>query len=207
MEYLETMTEDYFGRGFEVPEYLQQLRNYPSLVKQLMEEARAEREHSDRLQKIAGSWKQPVRATAQTEDWCGDWACNLPILADLFEKAGIPFRVFRGSEHPELKERHKRDGVEHIPVVSLWDGNGEEIGRWIEAPEKVDEMKRRWKEENPRLMELYAQKDDDKAAAKEFAKLYRRFLEEMAVWYRQGMWSETTREIAELAEEQTEASR
>jgi hypothetical protein len=67
-------------------------------------------------------------------------------------------------------------------------------------------MKRRWKEENPRLMELYARKEGDKDAAKEFAKLYRRFLEEMADWYREGMWSETSREIADLAAEKGEAS-
>jgi hypothetical protein len=199
MEYLQYMTEDYFQRGIEIPEYLKHLRNYPSLVKRLMEEARADQGHIDMLKKTTGSWKQPVRATAQTEDWCGDWACNMPVLASLFEGAGIPFRVFRGSENPEIKERYEREGEEHIPVVSLWDGTGNEIVRWIEAPEKVSEMKRRWKEENPQMMELYDRKDGDKEAAKEFARLYRRFLEEMAGWYREGMWSETTREIVEKA--------
>ena len=199
MEYLETLTEDYFDRGLDIPEYIEQLRNYRSLVRKLMEEAQAEPEHIEMLRKSTAEHPQPVRATAHTEDWCGDWACNVPILRSLFEEAGIPFRVLRGSENPELKKRYEREGVEHIPVVSLWNGEGEEIARWVEAPEKVSEMKSRWKKENPELMELYGRKEHDKEAAKEFAKLYRRFLEEMADWYREGMWSETTREITEIA--------
>lgn len=199
MEYLKYMTDEYFARGLEVPDYLQQLRNYPSLVKKLMKEAQADEDHVETLKKAAAGYPAPLRATAQTEDWCGDWACNLPILNSLFQRAEIPFRVFRGSENPELKDYYERDGEEHIPAVSLWDGEGKEVLRWIEAPAKVGEMKESWKAEHPELMELYGRKESDKEAAKEFARLYRTFLEEMAGWYREGMWRETTREIAEKA--------
>ena len=47
-------------------------------------------------------------------------------------------------------------------------------------------------------MELYAKRETDKEAGKRFATMYRQLLEEMADWYRNGMWKETTREILEL---------
>jgi hypothetical protein len=189
------MTDEYFAKGMDVSTYLGKLRNYPSVVKKLMKEAEAKAEHVEELRNAAARYEQPVRATASTEDWCGDWACNLPILSDLFGRSGIEFRIFRGSEHQRLKERYRRDGDTHIPVISLWDGGGNEIARWIEAPAKVAEMKDQWKRENPELMELYEKQKEDKEAAKRFASLYRQFLLTMAEWYKDGMWEETTKEI------------
>ena len=47
-------------------------------------------------------------------------------------------------------------------------------------------------------MELYAKRESDRDAAKQFASLYREFMEEMAKWYRDGMWEETQREVVDL---------
>lgn len=205
MEYLKQLTQDYFEKGMEVSEYLKKLRNYRSVVKGLMDEAKAGEEYVQRLSaakaKASAGKDGPVRATVMTEDWCGDSACNIPVLSDLFNRSEIPLRILRGSEHQRLRERYKRDGDSHIPVVSIWDGEGNELARWIEAPAKVDEMKNEWKAENPELMELYGKQKEDKEAAKKFASLYRSFLLTMADWYKDGMWSETTREIVEKAEE------
>ncbi len=200
MEYLETMTNEYFEKGMDVQTYVGKLRNYPSIVKGLMKEAEASAEHVKALGEAVNGLSTPVRATATTEDWCGDWACNVAILSNLFERAGIEFRVFRGSEHRRLKERYRRDGDTHIPVISVWDGEGNELARWVEAPEKLEEMKTRWKSENPEMMELYDKKESDKEAAKRFAALYRQFVLTMAEWYKDGMWDETTREIVEAVQ-------
>ncbi len=197
MKYLEQLSEEYFEKGMDPESYAADLRNYRSVVKKLLKNAKggAKEEQVQLLKNKAASHAQPVRATVNTEDWCGDSACNIPILADLFGRADIPLRIFRGSEHHSLMNRYKRDGDTHIPVVSIWDGEGREIARWIEAPKKVDEMKATWKSENPRMMELYEKKEDDKEAAKEFARIYRDFLLTMAGWYEEGMWDETTAEI------------
>ncbi len=200
MEKFSKMNEEYFQKGLDVSTYRKEFRHYRSVVKDLFGAAQVNSDHVDRLKKAAERYPQPVRATSMTEDWCGDWACNMPILTGLFEKAGIPFRVFRGSEHAGLKEYYEKSGADHIPAVSLWDGEGNEIARWIEAPAKVDEMKNSWKAENPQLMELYHKQNSDKEAAKHFAVLYRKFLETMAEWYKEGMWAETTREIVEKME-------
>ena len=194
------MTQDYFDSGSEIETYLKDVRSYRSLVRSLTKEARVDAAAAAELQKALADHPGPVIATVHTEPWCGDSACNLPILRPLFAAAGIPFRVFDEANHPELKEYYRADGEGHIPVLSLWDGQGHEIGRWVEAPAAVQPLKQQWKAEHPRLMELYPLKADDPEAEKEFARLYRSFLEDMAIWYREGMWEETVKEIVALAE-------
>ncbi|MFW5711919.1 MAG: thioredoxin family protein [bacterium] len=205
MEHLEKLTKDYFNQGLTVDDYLEELRHYRSLVRKLMEAVASSDSPSpadvESLRAVVDGFTQPVRATVNTEDWCGDWICNLPILKKLFEKVEIPLRVFRGSEFPQLKKHYEKDGDTHIPAVSLWDGDGNELLRWIEAPAKVAEQKDAWKAENPRMMELYQKQSEDKQAAKEFAKLYRSFLETMAGWYTSGMWHETVAELLQKAQQ------
>lgn len=192
------MNEQTFENGHDVDTYLGNLRNYRSFVRQRFDEAEADDRLAEELRRRASEHRQPVRATIMTEDWCGDSALNLPILASLLGKAGIELRVLRGSETGELKDRYESDGDDHIPVLSLWDGEWTELGRWIEAPAAVDAKKDAWKSERPHFMDLYAKRESDRDAAKQFASLYREFLDEMAQWYRDGMWLETQKEVVDL---------
>ena len=191
------MNAELFESGFEVGTYIENLRNYRSFVRGLTAEATADPQHIEQLSTAAGSLAQPVRISVMTEDWCGDSACNIPILDSLCQGAGISLRIFRGSETPQLEKRYHADGVDHIPVVSVWNGDFEEAARWIECPAAVEEQKDAWKADHPEFMDLYRRREKDKEAAKQFATLYRTFLEEMGRWYKEGMWSETTREIVE----------
>lgn len=182
-------------------EYLRNVRNYRSLMRTLAEFAQPDPDHVARL-RAAGANAGVERVSLMTEDWCGDSACNVPILARLFEQAGLPFAIVRGSEMEKLKQRYEDDGDDHIPVVSLWRGDGTEVVRWVEAPEAVQKRKEEWKAAHPEFATLYERRmEGDSAATKEFGRLYRRFLEEMADWYRNGLWSETTREVVEAVEE------
>jgi len=192
-----TMNEERFRNGIDPEEYLNSLQNYRSLVRRLAEQAPDPPPLADELREAAARFAQPVRATMMTEDWCGDSACNFPLLRILFPRAGIPFRVFRGSETPELKAAYEADGDDHIPAVSLWDGAGREVVRWIEAPEAVQRKKEAWKSERPHFMELYARRSVDKEAAKQFPVLYRELLETMAGWYQADMWTQTAGEIVD----------
>ncbi|MFP4375375.1 MAG: thioredoxin family protein [Spirochaetaceae bacterium] len=192
-----------FETGYDPETYVANLRNYRTFVKRLMGEASARSDHVTALVDAVQGVHAPVRATMMTEDWCGDSACNTPILADLFSRAGIEFRVFRGSEQTDLKQKYNSEGATHIPVVSLWDGSGRELARWIEAPAVVDRKKTAWKKEHPEFTELYDKQKTDTDAAKRFATLYRQFIEEMAEWYMAGDWDETTREIVEQLQAST----
>ena len=135
-----------------------------------------------------------------TEDWCGDSACNLPIIGALMDGAGIDFRVMRGSENEGLRDYYRDRGDVHIPVVSVWDREFDEIACWVEAPQTMNERKNAWKAANPRFAELHQRQHEDRQSAREFAVIYRDFLEAMAAWYRDGMWLETARELVEAVE-------
>ena len=185
-------------------QYVSDLRNYRSFVRDAMAGATADPSHVSALRDAAARLPQPVTATLMTEDWCGDSACNLPILASLLDGAGIELRILRGCESPDLKSYIESDGsahpaTDHIPVLSIWDGAFREVVRWVEAPKAVSEKKDAWKAARPEFMELYRRKGQDRDAAKQFAVMYRELLNEMLSWYRSGMWSETTREIVEAA--------
>lgn len=189
-----------FKKGIKAKEYLAELRHYRSLVRSLVETAEADPDHVAALKAAVGKFPQPVRATAMSEDWCGDSACNMPILTKLFEGAGIEFTVYHGSEYPELEKYYNDDGVDHIPVISLWDGEGNEIARFVEQPASITPLKNAWKAERPEFMQLYEKKKTDKDAGRMFAKMYRELLEEMGEWYKDGKWKDTTREVVEQLE-------
>ena len=191
------MNTKIFEAGLSVESYVGVLRNYRSFVRTLMGEATANAEHVAALRAAVTDAAPPVIATLMTEDWCGDAACNLPILASLFDGAGIELRVVRGSEQPAINDYYNNLGVDHIPVLSIWDGEFSELGRFVEAPAAVTIKKDAWKAERPEFLELYRTKDEDKEAATKFAVLYRGFMDEMITWYKAGLWDETTREIAE----------
>ena len=200
MDYVKDET---FSQGYDPESYVASIRNYRSIVKRLSSEAEVDQQLCDRFRSLVQAQAGRVRATVMTEDWCGDAACNIPILTQLCAEADVPLRVFRGSEHPDMKDGYEPEGSDHIPVFSLWDGSYNELVRWIEAPQVVDRKKEAWKAERPRFMELYAQRNDDPEAAKEFASMYRGFLEEMAGWYKDGDWQESVREICESLEKST----
>ncbi|MBT3273114.1 MAG: hypothetical protein HN368_08180 [Spirochaetales bacterium] len=186
-----------YEKGTPAAEYIEDLKIYKATVRSLIGKASADSTHIQGLIKAAACHAQPVRATVMTEDWCGDSACNMPVLARLFEGADIQCTVFHGSDYPELKKYYEDSGDDHIPVISIWDGNGKEIGRWVEQPEAIASLKDGWENERPEFMELYQQKDNDKVAERKFVTLYRLLLEEMAGWYSGGLWKETTREVVE----------
>lgn len=194
------LTLDFFEQGLLPDDYVQNLKNYRSLVKDLRAEAEASPELVDRLKTAAAGYAGPVRATMATEDWCGDAALNLPILDDLFAKADVPFRIFRGSEHENFRAFYNDRGLEHIPRVSLWDGNGNEIGVFVERPQAIGPKVDGWKDQRPQFYDLYKRKDQDKETAKAWVSIYMELLNTSAEWYKNGMWEETQREIVEIVE-------
>ncbi len=84
------MIQEIKEKGFEPGAYISNVRNYRSLMKKLFDEADADTSHLDRLAEAAAS-RNVSFASLMTEDWCGDSACNVPILTKLFEQAEIPF--------------------------------------------------------------------------------------------------------------------
>jgi hypothetical protein len=188
------MTTDFFERGFLADRYVEGLRNYRSLVKGLMVSVQT-------LQIEPLPKQYDLQATISTEDWCGDSACVVPVIDRFCAINQIPLRIFRGSETAGLKDFYEGSGTDHIPVLSFWSKSGAEVVRWVESPAAVQEQKRTWKAARPEFMELYNRRaDGDEEAAREFGKLYRLFLDEMASWYREGLWNAVVEELTAAVE-------
>lgn len=192
------LNNDIFTAGLTPPDYVNQIRNYRSFVRELNEQIEVDQKWVDGFAAELAKRPDIKGATFMSEDWCGDAACNLPVLAEICEKAELELRVIRGSEQPELNSYYEDDGTDHIPVFSIWSSDFTEIIRWVEAPEGIQQKKDAWKTLRPEFMELYEKRETDKDAAKQFAKLYMEFLVEMAAWYREGGWKEVCDEITAL---------
>mgnify|MGYP000855245625 CR=1 FL=1 len=146
------MTPEFFESGTSVDEYLRDQRTYRSVVQALVRDADADDADAAALAGALAGFPGPANATVFTESWCGDSACNLPIVRSLFAKAGVPFRVFDRASHPGLNDWYRGRDVTHIPVVSLWSADGTEIARWVEAPKAIEPRKAAWKAEHPRMI-------------------------------------------------------
>jgi hypothetical protein len=78
----------------------------------------------------------PLNVLVLTEDWCGDSATYLPVLARLVEGAAQwNVRVFRRDENLDLADAYLDAGKwRSVPVIVLFDAQMRELGRLIEHP-------------------------------------------------------------------------
>lgn len=196
MNGIDIIQENFFTTGMTAEEYRKTARNYRSFVGSMFDQASVDEDLLTRLKALKSKAGQ-LYATVNTEDWCGDWACNASLFHVLFSSADIPLRIFRGSEHPDFKDVYERDGDDHIPALSVWDADGNELLRWIEAPELVAKKKSLWKADHPEFEQTFETRESDPEAAKRWPTMYRDFLEMMGDWYKNGMWNESAREIVE----------
>ena len=77
------------------------------------------------------------------EDWCGDVIDNLPILGRLASASGkLNVRVFLRDQNADLMDQYLNHGeFRSIPVFAFFDGQFNELGRFIERPESVTERR------------------------------------------------------------------
>lgn len=97
----------------------------------------------DKLTKFANKYV----IVAFSAEWCKDCAANIPVLALISEATEIEVRIFGGLKKdplnierkwrippspPEVETFH----VDKIPLIILFDREGNEIGRIIENPQE-----------------------------------------------------------------------
>ncbi|HEX5501108.1 MAG TPA: thioredoxin family protein [Thermomicrobiales bacterium] len=101
--------------------------------------------------------KQPLNVLVLGEDWCGDVIANLPILARLAQESGkLNPRVFLRDQNLDLMDQYLKDGeFRSIPVFAFLDDDFNEVGRFIERPASVTELRAQKRRElfaqNPRF--------------------------------------------------------
>lgn len=98
-----------------------------------------------------------VKLLVLAEDWCGDAANTVPMLAKWAEETpGLELRILKRDEHPEVMDRYLTGTSRSIPIVIVLDRDFRELGHW--GPRPLDLQA--WVMENkPKLQkeELYQQ--------------------------------------------------
>ena len=76
-----------------------------------------------------------LRFLVITEDWCGDAANTIPVLARLIDESpGTEIRVLRRDEHPAVMDRYLTGTARSIPIVIVLDEQFRELGHWGPRP-------------------------------------------------------------------------
>lgn len=75
---------------------------------------------------------------ALSEDWCGDAANTLPVVAHMARHYDIPFQVLERDANLELMDQYLTDGRSRsIPVVIALDCDFNELGWWGPRPSEL----------------------------------------------------------------------
>lgn len=193
------LTPELFETGLSWGSYLPLMKDHRETSATLYHDLRISPRVTERFESLAERHGGNLAVSAVTEQWCGDSAVTLPIVARLAEQVPqIRFRVLVGRQYPDLHAAYKADGYESIPVLSFFDSDWKELGRWMERPSSAHERVQNWIADRPRIAELYGREESE--AKRELKEIFGGLVREMAHWYRGGLWDEMLEEIAEILE-------
>jgi hypothetical protein len=116
--------------------YLEAVRERRDLWQGVYERAEVPDEVASRIASLSGRWY----LLALVEEWCGDGANALPVVARLAESvAGMELRVLSRDENPDLMDAHLTGTNRSIPVVMILDEDFREVGWWGPRPSPLQE--------------------------------------------------------------------
>ncbi|CAM3634869.1 MULTISPECIES: thioredoxin family protein [Saccharibacillus] len=93
--------------------------------------------------------REDLRVVILAADWCGDVVRNVPVVFRVLETAEIPVDVLILEQNFDLMDEYLTMGGRSVPVVIFANGEGEVLAQWGPRPEKVQELMRKFKAENP----------------------------------------------------------
>jgi hypothetical protein len=143
-----------WGRGIPWKRYLiDEVHEHAELWQGVWERTRSPAEQLDRLAGIGGQW----RLLVLSEDWCGDAANTVPVLARFAaDSPQLELRILKRDENLDLMDRYLTNGSQSIPLAILLDESGNAVGRWGPRPVELQEMVIREKRAGERSMnEIY----------------------------------------------------
>ena len=92
-----------------------------------------------------------ARLLVLSEDWCGDAANTVPVIARLAEQVPqIEMRVIKRDENPELMDQFLTAGARSIPLAIVLNESFAPIGRWGPRPAELQHFVLREKREGIR---------------------------------------------------------
>jgi hypothetical protein len=115
-------------------QYLETVETNRDLWVGLYQRVRLPQDLVDIARRCGGTWRMVVLS----EDWCGDAANILPVVARFAEEVGWDLRVLARDENPDLMDAHLTGGRSRsIPVVIVYDENFDELGWWGPRPSEL----------------------------------------------------------------------
>lgn len=72
------------------------------------------------------------------EDWCGDAANTVPIIAKLADVVpGFELRIIQRDANPDVMNQYLTNGARSIPMVIVLDESFQEVGQWGPRPTEL----------------------------------------------------------------------
>lgn len=85
-------------------------------------------------------YSRGLRILILAEDWCGDAANTVPVLAKLgAEIEGVEARIIRRDENLDVMDEYLTNGARSIPIAILLDEDYNEIGHWGPRPRELQQ--------------------------------------------------------------------
>jgi thiol-disulfide isomerase/thioredoxin len=98
--------------------------------------------------------RQPQLWMVITEDWCGDSAQTLPIIAKLAGIApGVELRIIERDTYPDIMDKYLTNGGRSIPILVAFDPDGNEIFKWGPRPAEAASLVREARDRGETLAE------------------------------------------------------
>ncbi len=93
---------------------------------------------------------KPMNVVVFAENWCGDCANGVPVIAEIAERCqNWNFRIFPKDDYDELFGKYFTiAGKKKIPLLLFLDKENNEIARWVERPTEIYLLNHQMKKAN-----------------------------------------------------------
>jgi Thioredoxin len=111
---------------------------------------------SDELKEIVNSIEEHQLWMVITENWCGDSAQNLPVIANIASvNTKINFRIILRDSNPDIMDEYLTNGSMSIPKLVVFDEDGNELFTWGPRPKAAQELFLKLRDEGMPKPDIY----------------------------------------------------
>lgn len=134
------------------------LDEYKKLNLQRTRRVESNYEVSDELKEELEKIEEPQIWMVITENWCGDSAQNLPVIAKIAkENSKINFRIILRDSHPDIMDKYLTNGSRSIPKLVVFDEEGNELFQWGPRPKVLQDLFYKLRDEGMEKNKIYEQ--------------------------------------------------
>jgi hypothetical protein len=100
----------------------------------------------EELKKLLISIPEPLLWMVITENWCGDSAQSLPYIAAMASlNPLIELKILLRDSNPDIMDQYLTNGTRSIPILVVYNQDGNELFRWGPRPQSAVNLIRQWK--------------------------------------------------------------